>query len=438
MQCWLRNVGLRYCIGSCFLLLTVAVLVNNVGATPINPTTQIDNARVTLLWEKTYGGTGDDRALYSLQLDTGFLVVGSTKSHSNITEGWALMINNEGDVIWNNTYLEGSGTELRYALDLSDGFLLIGNQLLYNDVNGYIMKIDLTGQILWKTVVGGVNIDKLFAASRGAGCFAVFGLTYPDGNDEKSSAWVIQLDYEGNIVWQNTCGEGLNTALRSGFYVGDGYVAAGYCQLNGNNNYTSYLAKIASNGSILWVSTNETDGSQKIHSMASTPDGYILAGETRFVKSDADALIIKTDLRGKIIWSKNFGGLGADSASQIISSKDGGYLVCGFTFSYGAGQRDFWVFKITDTGEVLWNFAVGDRAFQEAYSISEAGEDEYVVVGWADPAGKPELIGEATYDFWMIKLNLAEKAFPIVYFIIAAAITIIAIVPASLVLKHKK
>ncbi len=105
-----------------------------------------------------------------------------------------------------------------------------------------------------------------------------------------------------------------------------------------------------------------------------------------------------------MIWNKSVGGKDADSAAYVVNSKDGSYLVAGFTFSFGSGNRDFWLFKINNAGQVLWSCTQGDQGFQEAYTVIDEGKNSYFMVGWTDPIGQPELIGKAKYDFSIVKL----------------------------------
>ncbi|MCW3982994.1 MAG: hypothetical protein NWE96_03250 [Candidatus Bathyarchaeota archaeon] len=427
------------------LLLTSAMLLTNTSAAQINPSIQFDNnvasdSTGTLNWEKIYGGSGDDRALYTLPLESGFLVVGSTKSHSDATEGWALLLNSSGNMVWNRTYREGTGTELRYAISLPDGFLLIGNQLLAGDVNGYIAKTDRDGKIVWTTIVGGENIDKLFAGVADSnGDVTVFGLTFPDGNSAKSAGWAVKLDADGGVVWQKIYGQSQDTALRSAINTGDGYVAAGYTDPTGQGNYDFYLLKISSDGTQIWNQTYGGTDSEKAYSMAIIQDGYVLAGESHNVQTDGDALVVKVDFDGKLLWSKSVGGAGADSASSIIPARDGGFLVCGFTFSFGAGQRDFWLFKISSEGQVLFSCALGDSAFQEAYGVVDLGGDRYFLAGWTDPAGQPELVGKATYDFWIVEINVTQQpSLSTMHLIVAFAVGIAAVLVALFVLFRKR
>ncbi len=50
------------------------------------------------------------------------------------------------------------------------------------------------------------------------------------------------------------------------------------------------------------------------------------------------------------------------------------------------------------------------QAFQEAYSVIEVGENQFVMIGWTDPPGQPSLIGKATYDFYVVEISVAQNS----------------------------
>ena len=106
--------------------------------------------------------------------------------------------------------------------------------------------------------------------------------------------------------------------------------------------------------------------------------------------------------------TKTVGGKEADSPAYVTKSKDGGYLVAGFTFSFGQGQRDFWLFKINDQGQIIFSCTQGDAGFQEAYCVIEKS-NSYVMVGWTDPIGQPALIGKKMYDFYITELSIVQN-----------------------------
>jgi hypothetical protein len=390
------------------IILTLSV---NAALTPapmkVDDTTMVNVLPANVAWAKTYGGAADDRAFYALPVADGFLVVGSSRSIVvNTTVGWALKLDGEGNQVWNKTYLEGFGTEIRCAVNLTDGYLLVGNLFSTSgDINGYIARIDDQGNILWNTKVGGVEVDKLFSGISTPYGFVVCGLTYSYGNNT-SQSWMVKLSADGKVLWNRTFGNSTDSALRSAVLAQDGsYVAAGYTDQKGDGNYDFSLLKIQPDGTLAWNRTYGAAESDKAYSLTRASDGYILVGDIASKTTSTDAWVLKVDLSGNLVWNKTVGGKEADSPSYVTQGKDGGYLVAGFTFSFGAGNRDFWLFKISDQGQVAFSYTRGDKAFQESYGVIDSGDNSYVMVGWTDPIGRDDLIGKATYDFSIVELS---------------------------------
>lgn len=400
------NRSIKTAIVLFVVALVFSVIVFSQVIQPQNSANAIVTSEGKADWTKVYGGSGDDRLFYALPVGSNYFVVGSTKSDANGTlMGWALMINGEGGMIWNHTYLDGAGTEIRQAVTLPDGFLLVGNQFTSDDQNGYVAKVDLDGRLIWQTVIGGAKIDKLFSGVASGDGFIVCGLSYSYG-DGHSQAWAVKLGSAGSTVWNRIYDNGNeDCALRSTVAsVDGGCVAAGYIDSE-NGKYGFYLQKIGADGNCVWNRTYSGSGSEKAYSLATTPDGYVLAGDVTLVDSSTDAFVVRVNSDGTLVWTKAVGGGNYDSASYITQAKDGGYLVCGFTFSWGEGNRDFWLFSISDQGTVGFSCTYGNSAYQEAYSVAEAGDGKYVLFGWTDPIGQQNLVGKATYDYYIVKLS---------------------------------
>jgi len=80
------------------------------------------------------------------------------------------------------------------------------------------------------------------------------------------------------------------------------------------------------------------------------------------------------------------------------------YLVGGFTFSFGSGERDFWLFKVDDSGNIPWSCTVGRSGYEEAYAVLKVAENEYVIAGWTNS------IGQGSYDFYVVKASVENKS----------------------------
>ncbi len=432
------------------LLVVLMVLTVSVSSAQ-SPTSQkmtadegstVNVAPATVDWQKVYGGSGDDRAFHAVPVGDGFLVVGS-KTENDTTVGWALRLNADGSVVWNKTYLVGDSTELRYIVPTSSGYWFIGNAFNGVDENGLVQRVDVEGNNICMTTLGGGKVDKLFSGVADADRLTVFGLSYSYSSGA-SLAWAVNLDENGDVVWNRTYGQSADSALRSGVLCKTGgYITAGYIDTAGEGNYDFYLLQLDSEGNMVWNKTLGSADSEKAYSIATISDGYVIVGDKNTATTSTDAYIIKVDGSGNQIWARTLGGKEADSPAYVTTSADDNILVCGFTFSAGAGNRDYWLTKLSTDGKVLFSVTSGDEAFQEAYTVIEAG-DRYVLFGWTDPQGQPDLIGKRLYDFWVVKLGVPAQQ-PVVsafggfeVYIYIVAILVIVIVAVTLVVKLRK
>ena len=433
-----RKILLQFLAVSIIFVIGLSSIGNSYAATLENTSVNVLPAK--LIWEKIYGGAADDRAFYALPTGDGYLVVGSTRSIvANTTVGWVLRLDYSGNAIWNKTYFEGSGTEIRYALNLTDGFLLVGNEFLPSgDVNGYVAKIDNQGTIAWKITLGSNGTNELYSAVATQDGFALIGSSSYDTNGD-SHAWIVKIDLNGKIIWNKTYGNASDTIARTGVLAPDGtYMVAGYTDPRGESNYDFMLLKINTTGNLEWNETYGGTGTQEAHAMTKASDGYVIVGDTQSAMTDIHAWVVKVDFNGNMLWSETVGGNKADSPAYITPAKNGGYLVAGFTFSFGAGNRDFWLFEIDDSGQVQWSCTQGDAGYQEAYSVIEAGKNQYIMVGWTDPPGQPSLIGKAQYDFYIVRIDALQSNngfSSLQIFFYALAISVVAI--AVLILVYK-
>ena len=365
------------------IILTASIIVIENSSPKLNGTS-VSVLPANVIWEKTYGVVGDDdRAYYALPVGDGYLVVGSSESNkTGVTVGWALRLDQDGNVIWNQTFLEGSGTELRVALNLTDGFLLVGNEFLPSgDENGYVAKINSQGALIWQTHYRRRRLNKLFSAIATQDGFVLFGLTYSNANGE-SDAWVVKIDANGNVVWNKTYGNATDTAATTGVLAPDGdYMVAGYTNSRGENNYDFLLMQIDPNGNMIWNETYGETGSQEASAMTKAPDGYVIVGDTQSPDSNMHAWVVKVDLNGTMLWAKTVGGKNADSPYFITPSEDGGYLVGGFTFSFGAVNRDFWLFKIDDSGQVTWSCII-PKMTRVTKKLTASSKQEKTSMSW--------------------------------------------------------
>jgi hypothetical protein len=121
----------------------------------------------------------------------------------------------------------------------------------------------------------------------------------------------------------------------------------------------------------------------KVFSVQQTSDGgYIVAGRINFVSTGGvDILLIKTYANGNIIWAKTYGGTDYDYAYSVQQTSDGGYIVAGWTESFGAGNDDIFLIKTDANGNVIWAKTYGGTNYDWAYSIQQTSDGGYIVAG---------------------------------------------------------
>ena len=171
-----------------------------------------------------------------------------------------------------------------------------------------------------------------------------------EGNQGKEA-----ISSDEKLRWDKTFGGSSDDYLRYLIQTGDGgYVIAGETSSYGTGKADIWIIKLDNKGNKLWDKTFGGIDDDWIHSLIQTDDGgYAVAGKTfSFGAGEGDYWIIKLDSEGNKFWDRIFGGSNDDSAYLLIQTNDGGYAVAGYTFSYGAGKADFWIIKLDEKGNL--------------------------------------------------------------------------------------
>ncbi len=170
--------------------------------------------------------------------------------------------------------------------------------------------------------------------------------SYGAGDED---VYLIKTDAAGNMAWSKTFG-GINRDY--GYSVvqtsDGGYAIAGYTDSYGAGGWDVYLIKTDSTGTEQWHKTFGGTNDDYGYSVVQTSDGgYAIAGYTdSYGAGDEDVYLIKTDSTGIEQWHKTFGGASWDIGVYLAQTSDGGYIITGATFSYGAGGDDVYLIRV--------------------------------------------------------------------------------------------
>ena len=213
----------------------------------------------------------------------------------------------------------------------------------------WLVKTDSDGNEVWNRTFEGISSDLAYSVQQTSdGGYILTGYTFSYGAGPYD-LWLVKADSDGNEVWNRTFGGTDGDLARAVQQTSDGgYILAGDTYSYGAGNHDFWLVKTDSDGNEVWNMTFGGGASDKAYFVQQTSDsGYILAGETSsYSAGSGDFWLVKTDSDGNKVWEKTFGGTNYDCARSVQQTTDGGYILAGYTYSYGAGGYDAWLIKV--------------------------------------------------------------------------------------------
>ena len=323
-------------------------------------------------WKKSFGGNADDYFYGVTVTDDGYIAVGTS---------------------WRNSFKTGDWT----------GVSPVAKYYYENDAT--VVKFDLDGVVQWKANhnrSGGNGFAEFYdvTATSDGGCIAS---GYRSGGEVGGCMVLIKYSSTGVKGWTqeltSVCdsvdsNNGLEAVIVDGSYV----VAAGEA------NENLYITKrSAGSGKIVWgrYTSNHKYANERIYDIVKADDGYIIVGYSEesnfgtgtFANIEAlgqnDAVILKYDTSGNLLWIRSFGGIGDDSFYGVTAA-EGGFVAVGSV--HNGDNSDAVAVKYDTDGNILWKktfSGLGNELFADVI----ATDDGYVAVG----TGEFESFGSNDY-----------------------------------------
>lgn len=233
--------------------------------------------------------------------------------------------------------------------------------------------------------------------------YIIVGYTESYGKGS-ADGWIIKMDSEGYEEWNTTVGD----FKKDIFYdvdqtVDNGYIIVGETNSFGHGKDDVWLIKINEDGIVEWNQTYGGNEDDIAYSVQRTSDnGFIIAGYTQsFGVGWQDIFVIKTDEYGIKEWDQTIGGINLDIAWEIQQTNEEGYIVTGYTESFNVDHQDVILINLDSQGNQLWKKTFGGPYNDRAYSIKQTTDDGFIICG-------TKSVMESSnwhYDVWIIKTN---------------------------------
>tara|TARA_Y100000591_G_C21834595_1_gene701691 strand:+ start:1356 stop:2363 length:1008 start_codon:yes stop_codon:yes gene_type:complete len=213
-----------------------------------------------------------------------------------------------------------------------------------------------------------------------------------------------------NLVFVKTFGGSGDTDEGSSIQetIDSGFIILGRTNSFGNGSTDLWLIKTDSQGTEEWSKTFGGSGMDDGNSVQQTSDGgYIITGTNRSIGDGSSVVwLIKTNSQGNEEWNKTFGGSEIDDGYSVRQTTDGGYIITGHTMSFGNGTGDIWLIKTDSQGNEEWNKTFGGNEGDVGTSVLQTTDGGYIITGWTSS------FGNGMRDIWLIKTDPKGNTVP--------------------------
>ena len=376
-------------------------------------------------WQKSFGGTGVD-VLFSVKNtnDGGFILAGTSSSNKSEDKKddskgqedfWIIKLDAKGKELWQRTIGGTSQEKLLSIAQTKDGGYILGgssssNKTVANskgkldefgksenakgNLDYWIVKLDSQGKKEWDKTLGGKYYDELKSIEQTQDeSFILGGYSNSPISGDKTEAnigqgdyWVIKLNQDGLIQWQRTLGGDKDDNLFALTLTKDnGFIVGG----SSNSSATDAKSETSKNGSDFWI--------------------------------------LKLDVIGNVQWQETYDYGKYDMLSSIVENIDGTFLIGGYAQSESKskltnikglkttkkdeeGINDYIALKIKANGEEIWTQTTGSNGDEVLKKLFEMRDGGYLLAGTSNGSiSRDKNSMKGGNDFWIVKLKDKEK-----------------------------
>lgn len=363
-------------------------------------------ADALITFQKTFGGLNSDIAYSLVQtLDEGYIIAGYTLSFGQGNRDvYLIRTDVNGDLLWSKTFGAGNTDYAWTVQQTVDGGFIIGahtGSFGAGSHDIYLIKCNLAGVLMWTHVYGGSSADGAYSLQQTSDSGFIISAHTSSIGAGQHDVYLIKTNIDGDTVWTRSYGGSGGDYLRSVQQTNDGgYISVAETFSFGEGSADVYLVKTDSLGNLLWAKTYGGISSDYGYSVKQTSDsGYIVAGYTNsFGAGGYDLYLIKTDALGDLLWSKTYGGVSSDYGYSLSLCQDGGYVIAGYTLSFGT-NGELLLIRTDSVGNLLWSRTFGGSGADYGWSVQQTIDGGYVIGGYTSS------FGAGSNDVYIIKTD---------------------------------
>lgn len=189
-----------------------------------------------------------------------------------------------------------------------------------------------------------------------------FGSGHTNDPGTGDDGWMLRLDDGLEILWQRAIGgPGTDRLYRAVGLPDGGAVFAGRTNSRGAGGFDVWAARVSGDGTVLWERTFGGPGEDRSIDVAIGVDGTvaILARTKSFGAQGSDFWLLELDASGTLLRERRIGGSADDTPWSVLPQADGGWILAGYTLSYGAGWTDLLMLRLSADGSLAWGRTLG-------------------------------------------------------------------------------
>jgi hypothetical protein len=305
----------------------------------------------------------------------------------------------KSSVVYNESFGGSADDEFRSGLHLGSGAAVFAGKTESYGAGGEDLWVFRTPHPDLNLTFGGPQNDGGNAIALASGKFMVAGYTESFGAG-LSDVWLVCFDSWEIQHWNKTFGGSDIDVAYAAIDVGGDFLIAGVTYSFGSGNSDFWLIRVDNNGNHIWNHTYGGTGYERPYALVECQDGgFAVLGYTdSFGSGMHDMWLVKTDSSGNALWNRTYGGPEDDEGWGITECEDGGFALTGYSASFGAGSWDMWLIRTDSDGQALWNATYGDTLGDYGKSVIADIAGCYIVFG-------ATFTDDDEYDYWLVIAN---------------------------------